>query len=357
MDAPPMPHRPKPRMLTFRSGGWVLLLAAVVSVAGVATQIIPRRLAPRRPVVGDGRRVESYGFDLSGLRAPRHLLAASGNPRDGIPALVSPRTLSASAAASLALGRRGRYLVPSDRVVGLTLAGEARAYPLRVLAWHEVVNDVLAGEPIAVTYHPLCESIAVYSRRASGRTLELGVSGLLLRSNLLLYDRSSAGSRESLWSQIDGSAVAGPAAAARLALEGMPCSLTTWERWRRAHPSTTVLAPDTEKAERYERDPYATYFASDRLRFPVEPLPSMGPALKTRVLVLEGGGATRTVALEPGTRPGPSTLTWEGGSLEIDGSERPASVIVLRPPAAGARVAYAFWFAWYAARPDTPPPG
>ena len=108
----------------------------------------------------------------------------------------------------------GRFLVPGDLVIGLSLHGEARAYPLEILALHEVCNDTLGGEPILVTYQPLCDSAVVFERRVDGHTREFGVSGLLYNSNLLMYDRHPEQPQdESLWSQLQFRALAGPAAA------------------------------------------------------------------------------------------------------------------------------------------------
>ena len=103
-----------------------------------------------------------------------------------------------------------------------------RAYPLRVLVWHEVVNDTVSGLPILVTYNPLSEGIAVFDRRVAGRTLSFGVSGLLYQSNLLMYDRDGTRGAESLWSQLQARAVSGPAAGAGQTLELVPFALARW---------------------------------------------------------------------------------------------------------------------------------
>ncbi|MCP5113198.1 MAG: DUF3179 domain-containing protein, partial [bacterium] len=114
-----------------------------------------------------------------------------------------------------------------ERVIGLVVNGEARAYPIAVLNWHELVNDSLGGVPLLVSYCPLCGTGMVFRREVAGEEKHVGVSGLLYRSDLLLYDRET----ESLWSQIMAEAVAGPAVGSKLAL--MRSEHRSWAAWRR----------------------------------------------------------------------------------------------------------------------------
>ncbi len=165
---------------------------ATAAFALYAAGVVRRRAHP----IGDGRHVASYGFTLEPCLVPRALLVASGMPKDGLAALVDPPVWTGLQADAARVGH-GRFLVPSDRVVGVRLGGAARAYPLRMLVWHEVVNDTLGGVPIAVTYDPLCDSAVAFRREVRGETLAFGVSGLLFDSNLVLYDRrAAAGERE-----------------------------------------------------------------------------------------------------------------------------------------------------------------
>jgi len=136
------------------------------------------------------------GFELEGSLVPAADIHRGGPPKDGIAALTDPRFVSAADA----------KLSPEDRVVGVALGGVAKAYPIRILNWHEVVNDAFAGRRIAVTYCPLCGTAMVFDAVAGGRRRAFGVSGLLYNSDVLLYDRES----ESLWSQVLKRAVSGP---------------------------------------------------------------------------------------------------------------------------------------------------
>jgi hypothetical protein len=240
-------------------------------------------------------------------------------------------------------------------VIGVVVGEEARAYPIRVLNWHEVVNDTLGGLPIAVTYHPLCDSVVVFDRRVAGGTLEFGVSGLLWNSNLLMYDRRASPDEESLWSQLMARAVAGPAATGEgVALRVMPASVTRWDLWLAEHPDTTVVEPDPLLFERYERNPYGNYFLTGKLRFPVEPLPPPdGPPLMQRMIVIERDGRVWQRLIEKGPAP-PVASPLPGVTVRIDASEPPVSVRVDAP--SDTAVFYSLWFAWYATHPDTAVP-
>ncbi|HUK12917.1 MAG TPA: DUF3179 domain-containing (seleno)protein, partial [Thermoanaerobaculaceae bacterium] len=142
-----------------RLGGAGWLIGVALALVTVAFGLHVASLLSHRGsrAIGDGRHVESYGFSLAGLDVDRRLLVASGMPRDGLPALTDPPAWT-TAQADAATTRESKFLVPGDRVIGIRLGGQARAYPLRLLVWHEVVNDTLGGVPVAVTYNPLCDS-------------------------------------------------------------------------------------------------------------------------------------------------------------------------------------------------------
>lgn len=261
--------RPAQRLLDFRSGGWVLLIAVGLCVATVVLWV--QRLGGQRPIVGDGRNVATYGFDLSTCLVPRGEIVAAGFAKDGLPAMTNSAVFTPAQADEfsheLRAAHQGRFLVDSDRVIGVVVNGAARAYPLRVITWHEVVNDTLGGRPIVVTYNPLCDSTVVFDRRVAGETLELGVSGLLYNSNLLMYDRRPEARGESLWSQLQFRAIAGPAAEKGRTLALVPAVVVHWSDWLARYPDTSVLAPDRDRLRVYQNT-YDPYFGSDLLRFP-----------------------------------------------------------------------------------------
>ncbi|MEZ4985539.1 MAG: DUF3179 domain-containing (seleno)protein [Saprospiraceae bacterium] len=150
-----------------------------------------------------------------------------------------------------------------DRVIGITLNGVSKAYPVRILNYHEVVNDDFKGTEVAVTYSPLCGSAMAYHTTNGNNQFEMAVSGLLYNNNALYFDRET----ESLWSQVLGRAVAGPVAGA--ALDKVPATLTTWGEWLERHPETLVLSKETGYTRNYDLDAYAHYATNDRLMFPL----------------------------------------------------------------------------------------
>lgn len=275
--------------LTFKDGGWVLVLAGLVGLLfffSVVSSALSGR--QRHPALGDGRTIASYGFDWRGSLLPPERIVSAGVPKEHLAALDEPPHFSAADVEALRERTRIKYLVSNDLVIGVEIGGETRAYPLRVLVWHEVINDLLGGVPIAVTYHALCDSSFVFDRRVGGQTRRFAMSGLLYNSNLLLYDRGATLADESLWSQLQWRAIAGPAARAGLTLEPLPITVIDWNRWKTQHPNTTVVQPKEDLLERYNSDPYSSYFGSDLLRFPVDPLPAdQTIGLKARQVVVK----------------------------------------------------------------------
>ena len=171
------------------------------------------------------RALVKNGFDLQGSLVPAKEIRHGGPPRDGIPALDQPRFIPAASAS---------YLKPDDRVLGMELNGIVKAYPIRILDWHEIANDDFNGQPVVVTYCPLCGTGMAFSAQIGGSRTTFGVSGLLYNSDVLLYDRQT----DSLWSQLLGKAITGPLKGTELKL--IPLRHTTWRAWKSEHPDTLV---------------------------------------------------------------------------------------------------------------------
>lgn len=162
-------------------------------------------------------------------------------------------------------GDADSWLEDDERIIGLEYKGTERAYPLRILAHHEIVNDRINGDPVLITYCPLCRSGLAFERSLNGTTFEFGVSGKLLNANLVMYDRET----ETLWSQIQGEAIVGELVPAELEL--IHSSVTTWKAWYDGHPETDVLSRDTgmEPIGSYDVRPYAGYEDQERVGFGV----------------------------------------------------------------------------------------
>jgi hypothetical protein len=183
-----------------------------------------------------------------------------GVEQDGIPPLRNPLMVAAAEA---------EYLEDGNIVFGLEVNGDSRAYPKRILAWHEMFVDEVGGVPVAGVYCTLCGSMILYRTELDGVNYELGTSGFLYRSNKLMYDRGT----QSLWNTLWGKPVIGPLVEKQINLRRMSVVTTTWGEWRRRHPRTRVLSLATGHERDYgEGAAYRDYFATDQLMFPVPEL-------------------------------------------------------------------------------------
>ncbi|HHJ14065.1 MAG TPA: DUF3179 domain-containing protein [Gammaproteobacteria bacterium] len=277
------------------------------------------------------------GFDLSGSLVPVSQIEPGGPPRDGIPAIDHPRFLNASQA---------DFLRDEDRVLGIDRNGLQKAYPVRVLNYHEIVNDRFGDTAVVVSYCPLCGTGMAFLAARGNENLNFGVSGLLYNSDVLLYDRQT----ESLWSQLLGRAVTGPLKGQRL--QQIPMEHTSWADWRRRHPRTLVLSTDTGYQRDYSRSPYAGYADSDRLMFGVSRLDRRFPP-KEWVLGIELGGEAKAYPFSTLAR-GPARFEDRLGGKTIrilfDASHRSARAYLGEQ---AIPVTTGFWFAWAAFHPDT----
>lgn len=323
------------------------------------------------------KRFRSY-FSSSHLTQIRlDEVAWGGVLQDGIPPLRSPKMIPADEAS---------YLEDDNIVFGLEINGDARAYPKRILAWHEMFVDTVGGVPVAGVYCTLCGSMVLYESTVDGVEHHLGTSGFLYRSNKLMYDRDT----QSLWSTLRGQPVIGPLAAQDITLQRRSVVTTTWEEWSRRHPDTQVLSLETG----YDRDygegvAYKSYFATDELMFEV---PKLDRRLKNKaeilalsfpryseetvaisakflqknpiyadhigelgfVVLTDGSGANRVYESK-----GRVFARWDSEQVVVDGNGHRWSVHedrldsesgdqLRRLPAHRA-----FWFGWYSAYPDT----
>lgn len=216
---------------------------------------------------------------------------SGGPPPDGIPSIDDPVFQNAAAV---------DWLAASEAVVSLEIDGEpARAYPIQVMTWHELVNDTIGDVPVTISYCPLCNSALAYDRRLGDRVLDFGTSGRLFNSSLVMYDRQT----ETLWTHFDGVAVAGQLTGEEL--DTYPISTTSWEDFRTAHPDGLVLTRNTGFSRNYGANPYEGYDAEGRLPFLFdgEYDPRLDP--KARVVVVRADNAPAVALplsdlLEPG---------------------------------------------------------
>jgi len=279
------------------------------------------------------------GFDLTDSLVPADEIHLGGPARDGIPAIDSPKFLAATEA---------DFLKGSDRVLGLVRNGEARAYPVSIMNWHEVVNDKVRGDSIAITYCPLCGTgVAFVSDRKDGGQ-RFGVSGLLYNSDVLLYDRET----ESLWSQLLMQAVAGPRSGERLA--AVPLVHTSWVAWQTEHPETSVLSTETGYTRDYRRDPYVGYAGSADVYFPLS-ASSGRYHPKERVLGLEIDGLYKAYPFAELSRTQEAEIndSFAGRRLVVRFDQAAESARVFDENGRELASVTGFWFAWYAFHPST----
>lgn len=195
-----------------------------------------------------------FGFDYALHSIPINEIHLGGPAKDGIPALHDPQFVP---------GDEVKYLKLSDRILGLSINGEAKAYPIRILNWHELVNDTVGGNDILVSYCPLCGTGMAFDAKIDGKRFLFGVSGKLYNSDVLMYDKGT----ESLWPQIKMEAVTGPMTGKPLKL--LPLIHTTWGAWQSKYPETKVLSKKTGHYRNYS-SPYSAYETSDQIMFPVK---------------------------------------------------------------------------------------
>ncbi|HXH02570.1 MAG TPA: DUF3179 domain-containing protein [Candidatus Competibacteraceae bacterium] len=276
------------------------------------------------------------GFDLRDALVPPAKILHGGPPRDGIPAVDRPRFLAAAQAG----------LADDARVLGIARNGVAKAYPIAILNWHEIVNDEFAGEPIVVTFCPLCGTGMAFRAEVGGQPRHFGVSGLLYNSDVLLYDRES----ESLWTQIGQRAISGPLRGTTL--EAVPVAHTAWADWRTRHPHTLVLSSATGQVRDYARDPYAGYAESPAVWFPTDPFGSRYHP-KERVLGLSLGGQSKAYPfVELARLSGPLRDQFAGRSLTIEFDAGYGTARALDETGEELPAVIAYWFAWSAFHPD-----
>jgi hypothetical protein len=228
-----------------------LVLVGAIVVASLVVSDRPSETAPTgsskpsRPERLNETRRDRGELPQGPATVDTDLIVPGGPPPDGIPPIDEPRFLDPAGV---------RWLVAQEPVLSVEFGGQAKAYPVRILMWHEVVNDRVGGEPVTVTYCPLCNTGVAFRRPTiDGELLDFGTSGRLFHSNLVMYDRQTG----TYWSQATLEAIVGPLAGRRL--EFLPAQLVSWGDWRAAHPDGRVLSEDTGFARAYGQNPYQGY--------------------------------------------------------------------------------------------------
>ena len=189
--------------------------------------------------------VIQFATDFSKHSVPYTEILSGGPPKDGIPAIDEPKFVDVEEADT--------WLKPQEPVILFQIDDDVRAYPLQILIWHEIVNDVVSGVPVVVTFCPLCNTAIAFERTLDGQVLDFGTTGLLRFSNLIMYDRQT----ESWWQQATGDAIVGELTGQQLKF--LPAPIISWEEFKTAHPDGKVLSRETGYRRPYGQNPYAGY--------------------------------------------------------------------------------------------------
>lgn len=278
------------------------------------------------------------GFDVSNSLISKEKIFSGGPPKDGIPAILSPKFESASEAS---------WLKSTDLVTGVEIEGVFKAYPLRILVWHEVVNDKVGNKPIMVSYCPLCGSTLIFDREVDSEELTFGISGLLYQSDVLFYDHQNL----SLWSQLEMKAISGPKAGTEM--EVLPSVLATWSEWKKKHPNTLVLSKDTGFSRDYDNMPYGGYESSTNLMFPVENSDDRYHPKEKVLVVISSDNVAKAYAFKELSKvktPLNDKIGLDEITIKFNSGEFVSAYDNAGNPI---RSFVTYWFAWYTFRPDT----
>ncbi len=211
----------------------------IFGLVGCALSQDEKVVPPKKETVkGWKTNIEKRSIDLDEV-------ISGGPPKDGIAALNSPKLISIKEAKS--------WLKPNEPVITLKIGDEARAYPLQILIWHEIVNDEIGGESVIVTFCPLCYTAIAFDRKLDGKTYSFGVSGMLRHSDMIMFDRET----ESWWQQFSGEAIVGDLTGKKL--KQFPSQIVSFEQFSNAFPNGKVLSRETGHDREYGKNPYLGY--------------------------------------------------------------------------------------------------
>lgn len=316
----------------------IALLVLLANLAGCARQESPN--LEKIPEITEMEKEMGIMLTERGVRylVDPEKLVGGGPPKDGIPSIDNPRFVSVEEA--------DRWIQDNELVLAMIYKGVKRVYPLQIMVWHEIANDEVAGDPILITYCPLCGSGIAYERMLEGTEVEFGVSGKLYNSNLVMYDRLT----NSYWSQIDGLAIVGEWTGTKL----IPVSIDTvvWRDWKKAHPDSEILSQDTGFNRPYGNDPYGSYYEDSFIWFPVEGRNDVIHP-KTVIFGVELNGEYKAFPEDDLKELKVIEDTVGGSRIRIERED--SGIVTVTDLETGEEIVKErdFWFAWYAFHPDT----
>lgn len=314
------------------------MLTVIVLLAGCIGQEKPKEeIEEPQAVTGEEQVIKTGKDGVKYIIDPKKI-KGGGPPKDGIPSIDDPKYVTVAEA--------DKWIKDNELVLAIIYKDVKRIYPLQIMVWHEIVNDNIAGDPILITYCPLCGSGIAYERKINGEDVEFGTSGKLYNSNLVMYDRKT----DTYWSQIDGLAIVGELTGTKL----KPVSIDTvsWRDWKREHPDSEVLSQDTGFSRDYGRDPYGSYYEDSFLFFPVEAEDDrIHP--KTVIFGIVVNGTYKAYREEDLKALG--TIEDTVGGVKINVERDTTGIVKITNLDTGEEIVKErdFWFAWYAFHPET----
>jgi len=330
--------------------GIIIILAAVLLIISISFIISQQMKEKPKITLNETEEIKTLPDGTKYIVDPSKIISG-GPPKGGIgvdrgiPALSSKNINFVSVS-------EANWISDNELVLALVYKGEKRVYPLQIMVWHEIVNDEIAGEPLLISYCPLCGSGIAYKRtleiNGKKQAAEFGTSGKLYNSDLVMYDSLT----DTYWTQIEGKAIVGPLTGEKL--EPVDIDTVVWREWKAEHPDSKVLSKDTGFNRQYGVDPYGNYYETSYLFFPVENEDveqKIHP--KTIIFGIEVNGKFKAYKEEDLIKLGKiedkingTTVIMErdkAGIVKVINKETGKEIIKERD----------FWFAWYAFHPET----
>ncbi len=339
--------------LTIRGGGWVLILLGIVLLAMLSWALAPAVLRMANPAPGDGTNIESYAFDMTNLQLDDKTIIAAMRHRNMSPVMHQPNAMSNEELLRKIEMDRDPFLISGDLVVGVTINGESRAYPMHMLDVHEIINDTLGGVPIVVSWHWPSGNATVYERTIKGEEISFANSGLAGNGGLLMYGLQEEVGGEQLFSTLLGTSISGES----ISLTPATHEVVSWKEWSKKHPETTSITPVESFKKRYRKANPAAYFMVDTIYFPASPMPEEGINPKTPIIAIQTGDEHTIYNIAE-----LDSLADENGEVQITLNGHPATITVGNNPLwatvsddSGNTIPAqrALWFAWFANHPNS----
>ena len=343
----------QPVRLTFRNGGWVLLMTGIVLAGIMVWAIAPAALRLTSMPPGDNQTIESYAFDLSNLKIDRELVVPAMRHRNMSPVVTDPKILSPEEIVQRNNSIRDPLVVSKDLVVGVEIGGESRAYPLHFLHVHEIVNDTLGGTPIAIVWHWPSGHLAVFERTIDSNVVSFANSGLSGNGGMLFYPLQEKIGNERLFASMLEKSVTGE----DVTLTPVPHDVVSWKNWFAEHPDTTSLAPNEQLKKRYRKASPELYFLTEVIYFPTSPMPQDEANPKTPVIAVSIDGVERVYAipslLKLADDNGRVTDLFGNNTLIFTIEENPITASIRTEDGQRVHTNRSLWFAWHANHPDS----